>query len=73
MLQILVLWGTIGTLLSTVGYSIDSWQFWCFMGTYWAVARIERAQGAGEGIIRYLNLTEQEQQRIRTLIKDADK
>lgn len=73
MLQILVLWGTIGGLLSTVGYSIDSWQFWCFMGTYWAVARIERAQGAGEAIIRYINMTEQEQQRIRTMIKDADK
>lgn len=73
MLQILVLWGTIGVLLSTAGHSATSWEFWCFMGTYWAVARIERAQGAGAGIIRYINMTEQEQQQIRQLIKDADK
>ena len=43
------------------------------MGTYWAVGRIERAQGAGEGIIRYINMTEAEQQRIRNLVKDLDK
>ena len=73
MLQSLVLWGTIGALLSAVGYSIATWEFWCFLGTYWAVGRIERAQGAGEGIIRYLNMTEAEQQRIRNMVKDLDK
>ena len=73
MLQSLVLWGTIGALLTVVGYSATSWEFWCFLGTYWAVARIERAQGAGEGIIRYINMTEAEQEKIRTLVKDLDK
>ena len=73
MFQSLVLWGTIACLLSVVGYSIATWEFWCFLATYWAVGRIERAQGAGEGIIRYLNMTEAEQQKIRTLVKDLDK
>ena len=73
MFQSLVLWGTIGTLLSVVGYSITSWEFWCFLGTYWAVEKIARSQGAAEGIISYLNMTEAEQQRIRTVVKDLNK
>jgi hypothetical protein len=73
MFQSLVLWGTIGTLLSAVGYTISSWEFWCFLGTYWAVGRIERAQGAGEGIISYLNMTEEQQQKIRNIVKDLNK
>jgi hypothetical protein len=73
MFQSLVLWGTIGTLLTVVGYSITSWEFWCFLGTYWAVEKIARNQGAADGIISYLNMTEAEQQRIRTLVKDLNK
>lgn len=72
MLQSLILWATIGALLSAVGYSISSWEFWCFLATYWAVGRIERAQGAGEGIISFLNMTEAEQQKIRKLVKELD-
>lgn len=78
MLQSLILWGTIGALLSAVGYfsfpqwDPTDWQFWCFLATYWAVGRIERAQGAGEGIIRFLNMTEAEQQKIRKLVKELD-
>jgi hypothetical protein len=73
MFQSLVLWGTIGCLLTVVGYSITSWEFWCFLGTYWAVEKIARGQGAADGIISYLNMTEAEQQRIRTLVKDLNK
>jgi hypothetical protein len=73
MLQSLVLWGTIGLLLNAVGHTISSWEFWCFLATYWAVERIGRAQGAGEGIVRYLNMSEAEQQKIRTMVKDLDK
>lgn len=69
--QELALWATIGGLLNAVGYPWDTWQFWCFMGTYWAVAHISRSQGRVIGIIDYLEMNEQDQQRIRRALKEA--
>jgi hypothetical protein len=71
MLQGLILWATVGLLLGAVGYTVDTWQFWCFLATYWAVERIGRVQGAAQGIIRYLEMSQQEQDRIRKLVKEA--
>ena len=71
MLQALVLWGTVGLLLSTVGFTFDTWQFWCFLGLFWCVERIGRVHGAAEGIIKYLAMSEAEQARIKKLIKDT--
>lgn len=67
MLQELVLWSTIGALLNAVGYSWDSWQFWCFLGTYWAVGALSKRVGRVEGIVDYLEMDERDQ----TLIKRA--
>jgi hypothetical protein len=69
--QELALWGTIGALLSAVGYNWDTWQFWCFLGTYWAVSQLSKAWGKVQGIIDYIDMTEQDQQRIRAALKDA--
>ena len=69
--QELVLWGTIGSLLSAVGHSFDTWQFWCFMGTYWAVSHLGRTWGKVQGIIDYIDMTEAEQERIRKALKAA--
>ena len=70
MLQALVLWSTMGLLLSAVGFEYNTWQFWCFLGLFWCVERIGRQYGNAEGIIRYLSMTDAEQDRIRKLIKD---
>ena len=69
--QELALWGTIGALLSAVGYSWDTWQFWCFLSTYWAVGQLSRAWGKVQGIIDYIDMTEQDQKRIREALKAA--
>lgn len=73
MLQELVLWSTIGTLLYVAGYPIDSWQYWCFLGTYWAVSQLSKQRGKIEGIIGYIGMSEQEQARLKQLLKDANK
>ena len=71
MLAELVLWGTIGGLLSAVGYQIDTWQFWCFMGTYWAVSTVSRQRGRIEGMIDFLEMSEQDQVRIKRALQQA--
>ena len=71
MLIELVLWGTIGGLLSAVGYQIDTWQFWCFMGTYWAVSTVSRQRGRIEGMIDFLEMSEQDQVRIKRALQQA--
>lgn len=71
MLLELVLWGTVGALLNAVGYSFDSWQFWCFLGTYWAVSVLSRQRGKIEGMIDYLEMSEQDQNRIKRALKEA--
>lgn len=65
MFQGLVLWFTVGALLNAVGYAADTWQFWCFIATYWAMNTFGRHHGRIEGMIDYLEMTEQEQQMIK--------
>jgi len=72
----LVLYVTIGCLLVAVGYPADTWQFWCFLATYWAVAKISRTQGRVEGIVNYIDMTVTEQQRLKNKlreVREADK
>ncbi len=71
MLQGLALWITFGLLLTAVGWTWDSWQFWSFLALFWAVERLGRIQGTVEGIINYIDMSEHDQQRIRRLLKDA--
>jgi hypothetical protein len=72
MLQALALWATMGLLLNAVGFTIDSWQFWSFLGLFWCVERIGRVHGAAEGIIKFLAMSDSEQERIRKLIKEMN-
>ena len=71
MLIELALWLTVGNLLHAVGYQIDSWQFWCFLGTYWAASHLSRQRGRVEGMIDFLEMNEQEQNKIRKAIQQA--
>jgi hypothetical protein len=68
--QVLVLWSTIGVLLYATGYTIVDWQFWCLTATYWAVGTINKEIGNFEGILKFLNMTTDEQNRIRKLVKE---
>lgn len=67
----IVLWATIGFLLSAVGYELDSWQFWCFLGTYWAIDQLGRKRGQVEGIISFLEMTPQEQNTVKRELAEA--
>ena len=71
MLIELVLWGTVGALLNAVGYYIDSWQFWCFLGTYWAVSTLSRQRGRVDGMIDFLELPEADQNKIKQALEQA--
>jgi hypothetical protein len=71
MLIELTLWATVGYLLNAVGYHINSWQFWCFLGTYWAVSTLSRQRGRVEGMIDYLELSEADQNKIRRALQQA--
>lgn len=71
MLLEIVLWLTIGLLLSVVGYTWQDWQFWCLAGTYWAVALLSRQRGKVEGIINYLEMSTAEQNRIKRALQEA--
>ena len=70
-LQELTLWATVGALLNVVGYPWDTWQFWCFLATYWAVSIVSRTQGQVRGITRYLEMSTHEQARIQRALKEA--
>ena len=71
MFQGLVLAITFGLLLTAVGWTFDTWQFWCFLGLFWCTDRMGRIQGRIEGIVNFLNMTEQEQLKLKQLLKDA--
>ena len=70
-LQELTLWATVGALLNVVGYPWDTWQFWCFLATYWAVSIVSRTQGRVQGIVSYLEMSTHEQARIQRALKEA--
>lgn len=58
-----------GLLLMVVGWNIDTWQFWCFLGLFWCVEQLGRITGQFQGIVDYLNMPEQDQKKIKQAIK----
>lgn len=60
-------------MLNAVGYEITSWQFWCFLATYWAVSKLSRERGQLEGMIQYLDMSDAEQREIRQAVARARK
>lgn len=49
-MQTLALYLTLGLLLSGVGFTFDSWQFWCFLGLFWAVSYTAKNEGRQESV-----------------------
>lgn len=70
MLIDIVLWVTVGLLLAAVGHTWDTWQFWCFLGTYWAVSVLSRQRGNIEGMINFLELSEHDQSQLKQKLKE---
>jgi hypothetical protein len=50
MLARLVLYATLGTLTSVLGYTVYSTEFWCFLGLFWAVDTLGRLDGFDSGM-----------------------
>ena len=44
------LYFTMGLLLAGVGFSFDTWQFWCFMALFWAMGHTARDAGRYETV-----------------------
>lgn len=48
--MLLTLYITMGLLLAGVGFTFDTWQFWCFMGLFWALGHTARDAGRYESV-----------------------
>jgi hypothetical protein len=48
--MLLALYFTMGLLLAGVGFTFDTWQFWCFFGLFWAVSHTARDAGRYESV-----------------------
>lgn len=70
-LQKIVLVLAFGLLLVAVGWTLDTWQFWCFLGLFWCAEQMGRILGKIEGIIEFLEMSEHEQNRIRRKLRQA--
>lgn len=70
MLINLAVWTTISLLLMAVGYPANTWEFWCFIGTYWAMQQTGRMHGKMEGIWDFLSMNEAEQNKLKELFKE---
>jgi hypothetical protein len=76
MLQRLALYVTLGLVLSALGQSWDTWGFWCVLGLFWASEHVTRREARewaqAEGVIKYINMSEEEQLKLRRLLAAAE-
>jgi hypothetical protein len=49
-MQIFALYVTMGLLLAGVGFTYDTWQFWCFLALFWAISYTARNEGRYESV-----------------------
>ena len=70
----LVLYATLGSLLSALGHEWDTWQFWCVAGLFWASDLLSRQAGYEGGVVAgmtaYINATEQQRLDLDKIVKD---
>lgn len=61
-MQIIALYFTLGLLLAGVGFTYDTWEFWCFLALFWAVSFISKNEGRYEsvqvifGVLKSMNI-----------------
>lgn len=71
MLLELVTWATISLLLVAVGHTADTWQFWCFLGTYWVVGKFSQYKGSVEGVIEYIEMEPEDQKEVQEALEQV--
>ena len=49
-MQIFALYITLSLLLIGVGFTFDTWQFWCFVSLFWAVSYTSKNEGRQESV-----------------------
>ena len=72
-MQLVALYATMGLLLSVAGFSFDDWQFWCFLGLFWAASRTARHIGRQEATEIITIAMKRLDMDIEKLYKELDK
>lgn len=49
-MESLAIYVTLGLLMGSQGLTFSNWQFWCYMGLFWAMDRHSSFVGAVQGI-----------------------
>ena len=70
-MQSLAIWAAFGLLLSALEWGIDTWAWWCMVALFWAVSRVSQETGRVEGMIAFIEMSEQEQNKLRRLLQEA--
>ena len=61
----IVLYATLGTLLSVLGHEWDSWQFWCTVALFICAEHLARRDGYEQGMVFIATLSDAHLARIR--------
>jgi hypothetical protein len=77
LLQRFALYTTLGLVLVTMGMTAGDWQFWCVLALFWSSEFLTRQetkeQAMAEGIAAYLNMSIEDQNKIKKVHRDAMK
>jgi hypothetical protein len=76
-LQRMVLYGTLGLLLSVMGFDVFAWQFWSIAALFWASEFLTRREteeyAMAKGIAAYLNMGLEKQNEIKRIHREAQR
>jgi hypothetical protein len=76
MIQRIVLYATLGALLTHLGHVWDTWAFWSIIALYWASEQITRQEGYEVGVVAgistYINATESQRADLDKIVKDIN-
>ena len=71
-----VLYATLGSLLSVLGHDWDSWQFWSVLALFWASDLLSKRDGEEQGVVAgitaYSQATEQQRKDLDKIVKDNE-
>ena len=74
MLTRIALYTTLGVLLDALGLSATNWGFWSVLGLFLACDRLSRIEGeqfgTADGVRRYINMTAEQQDNVKKMVKD---
>lgn len=77
MLERVALYITLALVLYTVSIEANGWTFWAIMALFWCSEHLTRREtelvAMAEGISKYLNMTLEEQNKIKKIHQEAMK